>query len=64
MIKNVGSVDKIARVILGVGLLCLIFVLEGNLRWLGLIGIVPLATMAMGWCPAYAIFGIKTNKGD
>ncbi len=64
MLKNVGSIDKIARVILGLGLLSLIFILEGNARWLGLIGIVPLVTMAMGWCPAYAILGIKTCKSD
>jgi hypothetical protein len=64
MIKNVGSVDKIARIILGLGLLSLIFILEGNTRWLGLIGIVPLFTVAMGWCPAYALFGLKTNKSD
>ena len=64
MIKNVGSIDKIARVVLGLGLLSLIFILEGNMRWWGLIGIVPLATVAMSWCPAYALLGLKTNKGE
>lgn len=62
MKHNVGSIDKVARIIVGLGLLSLIFILEGNLRWLGLIGIVPLFTVAMGWCPAYALFNISTKS--
>ena len=64
MIKNVGTVDKVLRVVLGVGILSLLFILEGNLRWLGLIGLVPLATVALSWCPLYTLIGIKTNKGQ
>ncbi len=64
MIKNVGSIDKTARIVLGLGLLSLIFILEGNARWWGLVGIVPLVTVFMSWCPAYSIFGLKTNKGE
>ncbi len=64
MLKNVGKLDKIARIVVGLGLLGLIFVLEGNLRWLGLVGILPLLTVVISWCPGYAIFGIKTNKSD
>ncbi|HDH08343.1 MAG TPA: DUF2892 domain-containing protein [Gammaproteobacteria bacterium] len=33
-------------------------------RWWGLVGLLPLVTVAMSWCPAYSIFGLKTNKGD
>ena len=62
MEKNVGGIDRVVRVIVGLGLLSLIFVLEGASRWWGLIGLVPLATAAMGWCPAYLPFGIKTCK--
>ena len=62
MEKNVGGIDRVVRVIAGLGLLSLIFVLEGSSRWWGLIGLVPLATAAMGWCPAYLPFGIKTCK--
>ena len=62
MEKNVGGIDRVLRVIVGLGLLSLIFVLEGASRWWGLIGLVPLATAAMGWCPAYLPFGIKTCK--
>lgn len=64
MTHNIGSVDKVIRVLVGVGLLSLIFVLEGNARWLGLIGIMPLFTVATGWCPAYSLFGMSTaGKG-
>lgn len=60
--KNVGGMDKVIRVILGLGLLSLFFILEGNLKYLGLIGLVPLITALIGFCPLYSIFGIKTCK--
>ncbi len=60
MNMNVGGVDKIVRIVLGVGLLSLIFVLEGSVRWLGLIGIVPLATGLIGYCPLYTVLGLST----
>ena len=60
MKMNVGSTDKILRIVIGLGLLSLIFILEGNQRWLGLIGIVPITTALMGWCPLYAILGINS----
>jgi len=44
----------------GVALLALVFVLEGSARWLGLIGILPLATGLFRFCPAYALFGLST----
>jgi len=55
--KNVGTIDKVLRAILGVGLLTLAF--TGQTPW-GYIGIVPLATALLGTCPAYSIFGIST----
>jgi len=58
--KNVGNIDKIIRVVLGVVLLSLFVLLEGNARYFGLIGLVPLATAAIGFCPLYKIFGINT----
>jgi hypothetical protein len=59
MSKNVGGIDRILRAAAGIGLLAWGFI-EQN--WLGAIGIVPLATAAIGWCPAYLPFGIKTCK--
>jgi Protein of unknown function (DUF2892) len=61
MKTNVGGIDKVVRIIAGLVLLSLIFILEGNVRWWGLIGIVPLLTGTLGWCPAYNLFGIKTG---
>lgn len=58
MTKNVGTIDKALRVILGIGLLSLVLV--GPQTWWGLIGLVPLATVAMSWCPVYSLFGIST----
>ncbi len=57
---NVGGVDRGLRIVVGIALLALVFVLEGNARWLGLIGIVPLATGLFRFCPAYALFGLNT----
>ena len=62
MQKNVGSADKIVRIVLGLGLLSLLFLLEAPMNYLGLIGLVPLGTALMGWCPLYTLFGINTCK--
>lgn len=60
MKRNIGNVDRTIRIIVGLGLLSLVFILEGNARWWGLIGLVPIATAAMGYCPPYAWMGIST----
>ncbi len=60
--KNIGKIDKIIRIALGVILLSLIFLLEGNLRFLGLLGFIPIITALINFCPLYKIFGIRTNK--
>ena len=62
MKKNVGRTDKWIRIILGVVLLVLVFVVKSDWRWLGLIGIIPLATAFLNFCPLYTLFGINTNK--
>ncbi|HOB62055.1 MAG TPA: DUF2892 domain-containing protein [Candidatus Competibacteraceae bacterium] len=58
IVKNVGSADKIARIV--VGALLILLALMGTIGWWGYIGVVPIATALMGWCPAYTLFGIKT----
>ncbi len=60
MTTNMGSVDRIVRAIIGLALLSLIFLLDGGVRWVGLIGVVPIFTAVIGWCPAYLPFGIST----
>jgi hypothetical protein len=62
MKANVGITDRAIRAALGVALLSLFFILEGGLRWLGLIGLLPLATAALARCPAYLPFGINTGS--
>ncbi len=60
MKTNVGGIDKVLRIVAGLALLSLIFILEGPARWWGLIGIVPLLTGTLGWCPAYMLVGLNT----
>ena len=57
---NVGNVDRGARVVLALGLFSLFFLVDGPMKWLGLVGLVPLLTGAMGFCPLYTVFGINT----
>lgn len=59
MKNNVGSLDRIVRVILGLVILAAGYCYQ---NWFGLIGIVPLGTAALGWCPAYLPFGLSTCK--
>ena len=63
MKANVGNTDRIIRVVAGMVILSALFLIEGNARWLGLIGIVPLATGLLGQCPAYSLLRISTCGG-
>jgi len=60
MKSNVGGIDRILRIIVGIALIALVFV--GPKTIWGWIGIVPLATGLIGWCPPYALFGWNTCK--
>lgn len=60
MTRNEGVVDRVLRVVVGAGLLSLVFV-GPQTAW-GYIGLVPLLTGLAGWCPAYAVFGISTCR--
>ena len=57
---NVGGIDRVLRIIVGIALIALVFV--GPMTPWGWIGIVPLATGLIGWCPPYALFGWNTRK--
>lgn len=61
---NVGSIDRVVRVVLGLALLSLLFILEGSARYIGLIGIIPLATAAMRSCPLYSVLGMSTCPAE
>lgn len=60
MTKNVGGIDRILRILVGLALLSLVFLLEGNARWWGLFGLVPLLTGLFSTCPLYSILGFNT----
>lgn len=62
MEKNIGNLDKVLRVVVGIALLSLIFILKGDARWWGLIGIAPILTVVLGWCPAYTLLDVSTSK--
>lgn len=62
MTHNVGSIDRVVRFVAGLAILSLVFVGPRTL-W-GLLGLVPLLTAVVGWCPPYAIFGINTCKSS
>ncbi len=59
--KNVGTIDRTLRIVVGLALLAGFFLnREGAYSWLYLIGIVPLVTGLMSSCPAYSILGLST----
>lgn len=68
MKANVGGIDRTLRVIAGLAMLGLLYFGEGNLKWLGLVGVVLIATGLLRFCPLYPLFGINTcdknNAGD
>jgi hypothetical protein len=62
MKRNVGSVDRVIRIVAGLIVLSLVFILEGNARWWGLVGLLPLATGLLGWCALYIPLEIDTCR--
>ncbi|MEE4348202.1 MAG: DUF2892 domain-containing protein [Paracoccaceae bacterium] len=61
MTKNIGGIDRIVRIVVGLALLIGYAVNpDGAYSWLYLLGIIPLATAVIGWCPPYALLGVST----
>ena len=58
---NVGGIDRILRIVVGLALIAGFFLnADASMRWLYLIGIVPLVTGLMQTCPLYSLFGLST----
>lgn len=58
---NVGSLDRVLRIVVGVALIAVYFLYpEASWRNWTLIGIIPLATAFMSSCPLYSIFGLSS----
>jgi hypothetical protein len=58
MKTNVGTIDRIARIAIGLVLIAL--AITGTIGVWGWIGVVPLATAALGNCPLYSVLGVST----
>lgn len=62
MKQNVHNIERVIRILVGLGLISLVFV--GPQTVWGWIGVLPLATGALGWCPPYALLGISTCRTE
>ncbi len=60
MTANVGTIDRIIRIVIGIALLAFAAFDHGEWRWVGLIGVVPIATALMRFCPLYTLLGMRT----
>jgi hypothetical protein len=60
MTCNIGGIERLLRAIVGLALISLVYV-GPQTAW-GWIGLVPLATAIVGWCPPYALLGINTCR--
>lgn len=60
MFNNVGGIDRLLRILVGLGLLSLVLILDSAARWWGLLGLMPLTSGLLRSCPPYALLGINT----
>ncbi|MCA3634814.1 MAG: DUF2892 domain-containing protein [Methylobacterium sp.] len=63
MVRNVGTIDRALRVMVGLVLIAYAIPLgfsQTGWNWVGWIGVVPLLTAFLGTCPAYSILGVST----
>lgn len=65
--KNMGNIDRKIRLVAGLLLIILAAVLQittGNFWWIGIVGVVFLATSFLAFCSLYVPFKISTNKKE
>ena len=60
MNKNVGTIDKVIRLIMAIILFSMFFILEGNWRFIAIVGLIPLITAIASTCPLYSLVGLNT----
>jgi hypothetical protein len=60
MKTNIGNIERGIRIV--AGLVLVILAATGTVGWWGWLGLLPMATGLMGWCPPYALLGINTCK--
>jgi len=59
MKQNVNNIDRIVRMLLGATLLVFFVLSQSDYRVFGLVGIIPLITGIVGFCPLYSVLGIN-----
>ncbi len=57
MKKNIGATERVIRTVVGLAIIGVGWFYQS---WWGAVGLVPLVTAAIGWCPPYAMLGIST----
>ncbi|MBM9501719.1 DUF2892 domain-containing protein [Leptospira sp. 201903071] len=61
MKTNEANIDRIARIVVGLGLVVLGFMTQGLLgTGISVLGLIPIVTGVVGWCPLYSLLGIST----
>ncbi len=60
MTQNIHQIERGVRIVVGLGLISMAFWGPANLWFL--VGVVPLATGLLGWCPPYSLLGINTCR--
>lgn len=60
MKRNVGTIDRALRAVVGIALIAWAFFGSSEFAWAGWIGVLPLFTAVIGWCPPYGLLGIST----
>lgn len=63
MLKNVGSIDRVTRLVIGLVLIAYAIPLgfpSTGWNWVGWMGVVPIITAFIGSCPAYSVLGVST----
>ena len=61
MKKNLGKIDRALRIILGIAIIVFGVL---NTNWFGAVGLIPIITAMIGWCPLYSPFKINTCSKD
>lgn len=63
MKTNIGNIDRTIRIVGGLLVMTLLYLfLPGSARWFGLLGLIPVATGFMRFCPLYVPLGLSTCK--
>ncbi len=60
MKPNVGTIDRILRIAVGLALVAAAILLDHPYAWAGWIGVIPIVTGFAGFCPAYRLLGLST----